>query len=332
MINSISIVIPTYKRYASLTRLLKSISKQTLLPDEILICSVKGSENDIEIAIKNITLPISLIFSEPSVCKQRNLGINASKSKYILLCDDDIELPKNYTETLYSFLEANKKINIATGEEYLLTKQGKWGKFEFNLSASRLIFNHVFGLSIWSDLKNKIYPSNIIFRYLINFYSKKSNHISKAGWPIVTNFSYPIIETSIYGLGCAMIKSEKLKENLFDESISQYGFGDNYDVAFRINTFHKKIHVLRSLHFKHYKSQQNRLHPKISYYLRTKTLYIFLEKLPFFTFKNRLFFLWSLIGNGLLFFFTCRLRFFYVNFKVFLYAFYRLLLTKKIYS
>ena len=256
-LNKIDIIIPTYKRNKSLIRLLKSISKQTLLPNKVIISSVKGSEQQIQDAINNINLPIKLLFSEPSVCKQRNYGINSSKSQYILLCDDDIELPKNYIEKLYQYLIENKKVNIATGEEHLLSTDGKWEKFESKLSFLRLIYNYIFGLSIWSNLNSKSYPSNFFFKYILAFYRRKNNHISKSGWPIVTNFNYPIMKTSIYGLGCSMIKSEKLKTNLFTEDINQYGFGDNYDLALRINNNKNKIHVLRDLHFKHYKSPRS---------------------------------------------------------------------------
>lgn len=317
--STISIVIPTYKRTESLSRLLKSIEKQTVLPNEVIVISAGIEKGVISKIISTFSLPIILLFSEPSVCKQRNIGIKHASSDYIHLCDDDIEIPKNYLETLSNYLLENPKINIVSGEETQLVSENKWEKLNQKISIPKLYFNFIFGLPFWSDLKlirSKLTISSIIIKY----YYKKQNDICKSGWPYVNDFTYPIMKTTIYGLGCAMFKANVLKRNLYDENLEQYGLGDNYDVALRINQFKNKIHVLRIIPYKHYKAKSNRLVAHKQYYIRTKTLYNFIDKLSFFTLKNKLFFIWSLIGNGILFLFGFKFKYFYENIKVGVYA------------
>jgi glycosyltransferase involved in cell wall biosynthesis len=316
---SISIVIPTYKRTESLERLLKSIEKQSILPEEIFIVSAGIKKNILTELVSKFNLPLVVLFSEPSVCKQRNLGIKKSTGKYIQLIDDDIELPTNYLKELYKYHQQNNNVWIVSGEETLLDSKKNWKVLQQNISTLNLGFNYIFGLPIWSNLAAKK-PKNSISKYLINAYLKKGNTLSKAGWPVVCNFSKTISKTTIYSLQGAMIKSIKLKQNLFDENLQQHGLGDNYDVTLKINELKNKIHILKRVPYKHYKEKSNRLEFSKQYYERTKALSYFLKKLPFFTFKNQLFFIWSLIGNGLFFLFKGKIKYFYENIRVGIYT------------
>lgn len=316
----ISIIIPTYKRVDSLKKLLKSIEKQTILPQEVIIIA-SGIENLVLLNLKsNFKLPIIIFLSEPSVCKQRNVGIKYATSKYIQLCDDDIELPENYLKKLSNYLLQNPEVNIVSGEETQLISENNWQKINQKISLSKLYYNYIFGLPFWSDLKENKQFFSPISKAILKQYENKKNSISKSGWPYVNDFSYPIMKTTIYSLQAAMIRSKKLKKNLFDESLSQHGFGDNYDVAIRINGINNQIHILSNTPYKHYKVKSNRLKPEQQYYYRTKALFTFIQDLPFFTPKNRLFFIWSLIGNGILFFLGGKFKYFYKNMKVGIYA------------
>ncbi|WP_400076068.1 glycosyltransferase family 2 protein [Winogradskyella sp. R77965] len=313
----VTVVIPTYKRLNSLKRTLQSIEKQTLLPEKVLIIIAGINKTDIENIIREIILPIEVIISEPSVCKQRNIGIKKAVTRYILLCDDDIVLPENYIKTLESYHYANPEIRIVTGEELRLQPDNNWRPFTDKTSFIRLYYHYFFGLPVWDDLSYNRPTKNFWQKYILNIYQKKGNITTKAGWPLLTQRTHPIFKTTIYGLGAAMIKTDLLQKNLFDESLEQFGIGDNYDVGLRINTNKCRIHVLTTIPYKHYKESSNRLEPSQAYYHRTKTLYQCLKKLSVFSSKNIWYFRWSLLGNGIAFLIKGRFNYLKSNYKVF---------------
>ncbi|MEQ3511927.1 glycosyltransferase family A protein [Pseudoalteromonas sp. BZB3] len=94
---NISVVIPTYKRPDLLARLLKSISLQTLLPNEVIViddCS--GMESEYSAVIKEFdSIFEKLIFESlkqnSGAPTARNLGISKAKGDWVALVDDDDE-------------------------------------------------------------------------------------------------------------------------------------------------------------------------------------------------------------------------------------------------
>jgi len=298
----IDVVIPTYKRIKNLQLLVRSIDLQSKKPNKVTIVYAGITEEDLKEIVEQSSLNIQLIASEPSVCKQRNLGIKNSNSKYIFLCDDDIELPNDYLEKLYTFLEESPHYNIASGEEYRLDINNKWSLFTEKLKHYNLWFKYIFGLSVLEDLSSPYYRSNKISNYVSNKLLSQRNNVSPAGWPRICRFDYPVMETTIYSLEASMVRAKYLKNSLYNENLSQYGIGDNYEVILKINN-EKKIAVLRDLYFKHYKAPSNRISTLNSYTQRIKELKRVVFYSSFFTMKNRCYFIWSLIGNSIYFLF-----------------------------
>src|SRR5687768_17940800 len=62
---------------------------------------------------------------------------------------------------------------------------------------------------IWGEIK----CSKKFSRY----YQQKGNHISKAGWPVLTNFTGEYFTTPVYSLGAALVKKQWLLHSPFDE-------------------------------------------------------------------------------------------------------------------
>ncbi|WP_299120813.1 glycosyltransferase family 2 protein [uncultured Winogradskyella sp.] len=313
----VTVVIPTYKRLDSLKRTLQSIEKQSLLPEKVLIVIAGISETEIAKVIQNFTLPIEVIISEPSVCKQRNIGIKKAVTRYILLCDDDIVLPENYIKTLITYYYSNPETRIVTGEELRLQPDMNWRPFTDKTSFLRLYYHYIFSLPVWDDLNYRKPTKSFLKKYILDIYKKKGNRITNAGWPLLTNRSSLVFKTSIYSLQAALIPKAFLQKNLFDENLEQYGIGDNYDVGLRINTNKYQTHVLTTIPYKHYKAPSNRLEPSQAYYYRTKTLYQCLKKLSGFSSKNIWYFRWSLFGNGIAFLIKGRFNYLKSNYKVF---------------
>ncbi len=325
---AVSVVIPTYRRIENLIRLLKSIASQTSVPKEIIIVAAGYHKKQLEQELSSFNLPISLVFSEPSVCHQRNIGISLATSEYIQLCDDDIVIPENYIEKLSAYLYDNEKVNIVTGIETVQDSELNWHPFSQQISFFGLLYKYIFGLSVWSDLSQKT-TKNFVYKKLISYYLKRGNTISKAGWPVLINLSENETTADVYGLGCAMFRGNVLKKNPYNENLGQHGIGDNYDLAFRINKQTGRIHILKTSAYKHFKVQSNRLPAAKQYYNRTKALLDCIRRLPVFDFSSKICFLWSLIGNGL--YFLVRLKFihFYKNLRIMGYTLIALLSTKR---
>lgn len=115
-IKTVSVVIPTRNRLDSLNRTLAAIQNQTFVPKEIIIVDSSDFPLQKNQLISNfLNCDLQIIHSKPSVCEQRNIGIKKSTSDYIFLCDDDIEISKNYLENLVIYLNANSSSSIVSG-------------------------------------------------------------------------------------------------------------------------------------------------------------------------------------------------------------------------
>ena len=111
----VSIIICTYKRKKWLENLLESISRQSIIPDEILI--VDASKETIEYSLP-IELNIKIIESDRmQLTYQKNIGLDQARGDIIFFLDDDLLLEKNYVEeTLKVFNnDALKKIGAISG-------------------------------------------------------------------------------------------------------------------------------------------------------------------------------------------------------------------------
>lgn len=103
----ISVVIPTYKRPADLQRLLNSLAKQTILPDEVVVIDDASSMNDqYEVVIQEFSRVFpKLIFtsldSNSGAPAARNKGISMASGDWIALVDDDdIWLPEKLAKQI----------------------------------------------------------------------------------------------------------------------------------------------------------------------------------------------------------------------------------------
>ena len=312
----IDVVIPTYKRIDYLTKLLKSLEAQTMLPNTVYVVFAGTEGSELADIVKESSLSIQAIASEPSVCKQRNIGIKRCSSEYIFLCDDDIVLPKNYLQKLFDFLEISPEYRIATGEEVQLDTTKTWKPVYEELRHVNLWFKYVFSLSVFTDLSKAYYRKNPISRYVSNRLLRQNNKVSISGWPRMCSFSYPLSEIAIYSLEASLVRASYLKNNLYNEALSQHGIGDNYEVVLNINEGKHKIAILRDVQFKHFKAPSNRISKVNSYTQRIYELKRVVFTSQHFSLKNRLYLVWSLTGNVLYFLGKGEWSLFYATLKL----------------
>jgi len=294
----ISAVIATRNRKYSLYRTLRALSNQTCKLQEVIIVDSSDEKLDVAELLNTFSyLNIKYMTSAPSVCLQRNIGIRKSTSDYIFICDDDVEPGPEYVLVLSNYIESNSSVNAVSGLIMQKDENEVWVSQYPPKSSANLLFSFIFQLSIWGEVDEKVLNS-FWLKPIIEFYKKRGNHFSFAGWPIITDFRKPNFKTNIYGLGASIVKKELLINNPFDEVLDNNGIGDNYGICIG---FPDKVNVLTETFVFHHKDSENRLDSTITYYRRVLALHYFLRKSKRFNSINTLWLVWSLIGSIILF-------------------------------
>ena len=295
----ISVVIPTVDRKMRLLSLLVSLDRSTYPIHEVIIVD-SGNDRltpDEYSTIKNF--PIYYISSEKSVCIQRNTGIRQARSEWIFLCDDDIEIPTDYLEKLRIHINNHPDRGAISGL-WLQKKDDAWTAGYPETSAKQLFWKYIFGLGIWGPINCS--ANNFVIRKIKQYYQRKGNHITKAGWPVLTDLSGEHFFTPVYSLGGSLVKKEWLLNSPFDEVLDRHGIGENYGVIAGFPD--AGIHVINNTCVYHQQETTNRLMQPLQYYRRVLALDYFIQtKKTLKNFKRR-HLLWSLIGNMISFIFS----------------------------
>jgi glycosyltransferase involved in cell wall biosynthesis len=291
----ISVVIPTCDRKQRLLSLLHHLDQSSYPLHEVIIVD-SGSDKLLPAdygIFKNIA--IRYFESEKSVCRQRNIGIANAEASWIFLCDDDIEPPADYLEKIVAHIDEHREA-VAVSGVWLQFENGKWVS-EYPVRSNReLVWKYIFQLSIWGKIEC---GDNFISRRLKKYYRRKGNHISKAGWPVLTDFSGLYFTTPLYSLGASVVRKEWLVKFPYDEILDSHGIGDNYGVA--INFPPGSIHILNNTFVFHHREPLNRLQKPLQYFRRSLALDYFASTNGNLKHVRRINLLWSLKGNLLSF-------------------------------
>lgn len=112
----VSVLIPTIGRYPYLRVLLSQLRSQTVPPVEIIVVDqTSPSLRDTGLAVDFQDLPLRILYRDkPGQCSSRNAGINESTGDYILLLDDDVEVPPWLIEAHLWSLE-NRGAGVSSG-------------------------------------------------------------------------------------------------------------------------------------------------------------------------------------------------------------------------
>ena len=293
---NISVVIPTCNRKARLLSLLKNLDESLYPLQEVII--IDSGEERLEPADYKAFSKLNIIYtdSEKSVCIQRNKGISLAKSPWVFLCDDDIEVPRDYLEKISDHITEHSEA-VALSGLVLQREQHKWTAKYPVTSTMDLLWRYIFNLGIWGEIYCK---DNFICKRLKQYYTTKGNHISKAGWPVITNLAGEYFTTPVYGLGASLIKKEWLIKFPYDEVLDKHGIGENYGVAV---DFPSGIHILNDAFVYHHHAHENRLQKSLAYYRRGLALDYFRKTKHNLRHIKKHWFLWSLTGNLLTFIF-----------------------------
>jgi len=182
-----------------------------------------------------------------------------------------------------------------------LQQEGRQWKATYpEKSATGLLWKYIFQLGIWGEIECS--ANNVVVRKVKRHYERKGNHISKAGWPVITDFSGEYFTAVVYSLGCCLVKKEWLLRSPFDEVLDRHGIGDNYGVIMGFPG--PGIRVLNNTCVYHHQEPANRLQKPLQYYRRALALHYFIKTRPSLSQVKTRWLLWSLIGNLLRFTFS----------------------------
>ncbi|MBL7742133.1 MAG: glycosyltransferase [Chitinophagaceae bacterium] len=288
----ISVVIPTCDRRARLLSLLRDLDRSAYPLNEVIIVDAGDDKLSPAEYSRFSNLDIQYVSSERSVCIQRNTGIRMARSPWIFLCDDDIEIAGDYLQGLVNHIHSFPETGAVSGL-WLEKVNGEWKASHPVVSTGALVWKYIFGLGIWGEIDCA--GNSIIIKKIRAYYKRKGNHISKAGWPVNTNFAGDYIVCPVYSLGASLVKKEWLIRSPYDEVLDRQGIGDNYGVIMGFPV--PAIQVVNKVVVYHHHEQTNRLKESLQYYRRVLALAYFIrirQALPHVK-KHRL--IWSLAGN-----------------------------------
>jgi glycosyltransferase involved in cell wall biosynthesis len=293
----ISIVIPTCDRKSRLLSLLDSLQHSAYPIREIIIVDSGADRLDPRDWGRFPRIPIVYTRSEKSVCIQRNTGIRLARAPWIFLCDDDVEVPPDYLQKLSDHVRSYPETGALSG--LFLQKEGSGGwTAQYPLRSARLLlWRFVFQQSIWGEIE--VSSNHPLIRRIKTYYRRKGNHLSKAGWPVLTQFSGPFFTTPLYSLGASLVRKEWLLASPFDEVLDRYGMGDNYGVAASIPG--AGLSVLTHAFVYHHQEAGGRIKRPLQYFRRVLALDYFAGTKETLRSVSRGWLLWSLVGNALSF-------------------------------
>ncbi len=305
----ISVVIPTCERKTRLLSLLHNLNESTHPIAEVIIVDSGNDKLLKEEYAVYTSLSVRYVESERSVCIQRNTGIKIARSPWIFLCDDDIEIPKDYLQILVNHVVTHQEAGALSGL-WMEKQKDEWRVTHPVGSTRELLWKYIFQLGIWGEIKTK---DRLITRNIRRYYEQKGNHISKAGWPVNTDFAGEYAICPVYSLGASLVKKEWLMASPFDELLDRHGIGDHYGVSIGFPV--AGVRVVGSTVVYHHLEPANRLKRSLQYYRRVLALDYFIRTKKTLKGVKRGWLVWSLFGNMISFILAANGTMMRANFK-----------------
>ena len=271
-------------RSKPLSKLLHSINKQTLYPDEILI--IDGSvDNETETLLENETFENLRYFKvekqDRGLTKQRNCGINlvAETSEIICFLDDDIILTSDYFENILNTYKL-KKDALAVGG-YILNNVN-WKESSDKKNSNKFYFDG------W--IRNE--PSRFKLRRKFGLLPDKSPgflptfaHGRSIGFLPPSQKIYEVEQ--IMG-GVSSYKKEIFEKISFSTYFEGYGLYEDADFSLRLSKL-GKLYLNTSAQLYHYHDDSGRPNKyKYGKMVVRNGWYVWRVKYPNPTFKARI--------------------------------------------
>lgn len=206
----VSVVIPNYNGKKYLETCMKSLMKQSLKPEEIIIVDNASKDGSIEYIKEEFKEKVTLICLDENYgfSKAVNEGIKKSTSEFVALLNNDTELDEKWLEELYKCIQKDEKIFSCcskmlrfverdiiddAGDEYTLLGWGNKigdGKASSDYEEDKEVFSSCAGAAIYrSSILDEIglfdenffaYLEDMDISYRARIYGYKNYYASKA--------------------------------------------------------------------------------------------------------------------------------------------------------
>ena len=212
----VSVVIPVFNEQGYISSCLDSLIKQTVKPDEIIICDNGSTDSSVKI-IKSYQqlLPIKIVTEKhKGICYAMEKAWRSSSGDLILRTDADCILPDNWVDKFISFYLRDPKLSACGGG--------------FRASDGSLFIRLITPLAVTIDHCSLHLFQGSRFLFAANFSIKRS-----------------VLE-KINGYK----SSQKIPDDLLiSRKLKQYGYKYRYFPFFTIYTSTRRFNNLRSLFF-----------------------------------------------------------------------------------
>ena len=143
MVNSlsISIIIPIFNSGKTIKACLKSLTKQSLKPEIIIVDD--GSKDDFKSIVQSFPQVKLLIQKHQGPAVARNLGAKQAKGKILVFVDSDMEFDQNFLKDLTKPIMINKAKGSWSGNEQVANWENLWARC-WNYNQNRF-FPHMTG-------------------------------------------------------------------------------------------------------------------------------------------------------------------------------------------
>lgn len=272
--NRISVVIPTKNRTQDVIRCLKSISFQTMFPNEVVIVDSSDTEG-LKYELNQFhDLNIKYIHTEKSgSALQRNIGIEVSSGDVIIFSDDDMIWDKNYLKAMIHVFDnyPMERIGGVTGNIREVEKEKRSLIKKFLRFSDRVLVT-VFFLTRYGNGKFQLSGRPTLF----------GKDVDK------------VLECEFLYGGSMAFKREVINKFIFDENL--YGWGEDDDLAWRISQEYQIFYTpyAKIIHTNFSPSMRGSKYAAAEKEIENH-YYLFKKNIPQ-DFKHRVAFYWSVVG------------------------------------
>jgi len=231
---AISIVIPARNRVHDVFECVRSIERQTYLPDELVIVDASDSR-ELEQLLKNYCnendFAIVYTHSDSGTAEGRNIGAQKSSGDIILFVDDDIILDTNYVKEIMAIFgnTSFERVGCLYGAQIPVNTR----KEKDDKRASS-------GSKILSGIYKEINTSICWLFFLPK--PSKNGRFRLSGFATYPSSSVATItETESASSAYLAYYKDVFNEFRFDENLEGYAWGEDDDLPYRMSRQYKII-------------------------------------------------------------------------------------------
>ncbi len=250
-----SLVVCTYMRPKPLLDLLKSVSTQTLYPNEILIVDGSTNEETQQILAAN-TFPNLHYFlvdaNHRGLTKQRNFGVSKvnSTSEVVCFLDDDTILEPNYFEEI---IDAFQSDSAVVGVGGIAINENFWKKKDNTIN---------YNLKRFFEFEGYVYPEGL--RNIVRNYLGLQSNLPPGRMPEYSHgktCGFPITG-KVYEVDLLIGMSFSFKKSVFDHIgfstyFEGYGLYEDADFSIRAQKYGKNV-ITTKAQLSHYHNPSGR--------------------------------------------------------------------------